>query len=143
MNQVRAHLALQLDLLLILHRVSSLVLVSYPTARRRYTQGLPTLYGAYHFARRVFPLRHHCLSVCAGTGLGSWRGRGVAPAHVLPILDQDEGEHHRCGGARGDGTGVGVWRGWDRGGEDVPVSAGGLGLGVSPVGYFLGLGGLE
>ena len=59
---------------------------------RKEGEGGLTLYGAYHLARRVLPLVHvshidllqrHCM-------------RSVCQWDALPVLDQDEREHHLC-----------------------------------------------
>ena len=54
-----------------------------------------TLYGAYHFARRVLPLwlegqywRRFCR---VGIAWGALDGEDV-----LPVLNQNEGKHHLC-----------------------------------------------
>jgi hypothetical protein len=50
-----------------------------------------TLYGAYHFASRVFPL----LTKPVSLGLHLWHEPDQRLAgYVLAILDQDEREHH-------------------------------------------------
>lgn len=60
----------------------------------------PTLYGAYHFAKRVFPLRRG-VSVAFACRLQStsrcWKAQERKhndSASLLSILDQDEGENH-------------------------------------------------
>ena len=50
-----------------------------------------TLYGAYHFANRVFPLWRY---VSQRYATRRFHSHGDASQNVLAILDENEGEHH-------------------------------------------------